>query len=115
MSDTIIALIILGGYIIVALIVILVWIFINPEDDLCDICGFGLLWPFALLLLIVFAPFKLLEILQNKLLERRAKKKYYKDELIFGNGDWNDDEYGSAYMEANYKDDETIYFYERDE
>ena len=88
MSDNILALIILGGYIIIALIVILVWIFVNPEYDLCDICSCGLLWPFVLLLLIVFVPFKLLEMLQNKLLERRAKKKYYdEDEYRYKNED----------------------------
>lgn len=89
MSDNILALIILGGYGIIAVIVMLVWIFISPEDDLCDICGCGLLWPFALLSIIVFVPFKLLEILQNKLLERMSKKKYYdEDEYRYENEDW---------------------------
>lgn len=89
MSNNITALIVFGGYGIVAVIVILVWIFVCPEDDLCDICVYGLIWPFALLLLIVFVPFKLLEILQNKLLERRAKKKYYdEDEYRSENEDW---------------------------
>lgn len=89
MNTNLLALYTLGGYIIIAVIVILVWIFINPEDDLCDICGCGLLWPFALLLLIVFVPFKLLEMLQNKLLERRVKKKYYdEDEYRNENEDW---------------------------
>lgn len=89
MNMNLLMLYILGGYIIIAVIVIIVWIFVNPEDDLCDICGCGLLWPAALLLLIVFVPFKLLEMLQNKLLERRAKKKYYnEDEYRSENEDW---------------------------
>lgn len=93
MSNNIPALIVFGGYGTVAVIVILVWIFINPEDDLEDICLYGLIWPFALLSLIVFVPFKLLEILQNKLLERRAKKKYYdEDEYRSENEDWYSEE-----------------------
>lgn len=89
MSDNILALILLGGYAIVALIIILVWIFVKPEDDLEDICLIGLLWPFALILIVTFGPFKLLEMLQNKLLERRSKKKYYdEDEYRSENEDW---------------------------
>lgn len=93
MSNNIPALIVFGGYGIVAVIVMLVWIFVCPEDDLCDICCYGLLWPFALLLLIMFVPFKLLEMLQNKLLERRVKKKYYnEDEYRSENEDWYSEE-----------------------
>lgn len=78
-----------GIWAIIALIVIIVWIFVNPEDDLCDILGVGLLWPLALVLIVFFLPFKLLEMLQNKLLERRAKKKYYdEDEYRSENEDW---------------------------
>lgn len=93
MSDNIMALIVFGVYGVVAVIIILVWIFINPEDDLCNILSEGLLWPLALLLLIAFIPFKLLEMLQNKLLERRSKKKYYdEDEYRNENEDWYDEE-----------------------
>lgn len=93
MSYNIIGLIVLGVYGIIAFIVILVLIFISPEDDLCNICCCGLCWPFALLLIIVFVPFKLLEILQNKLCERRSKKKYYdEDEYRSENEDWYSEE-----------------------
>lgn len=93
MSDNILALILLGGYAIVAISIMLIWIFVDPTVDLCDICGVGIAWPFALLLLIVFLPFKLLEMLQNKLLERRAKKKYYnEDEYRSENEDWYSEE-----------------------
>lgn len=89
MSNNILTLIVLGGYGIVAVIVILVWIFVSPEDELCDICGVGLLWPLALLSLIAFGLFKPLEMLQNKLLERRVKKKYYDEyEYRSENEDW---------------------------
>lgn len=72
-----------------------------------EICGCGLLWPFALLLLIVFVPFKLLEMLQNKLLERRSKKKYYdEDEYRSENEDWySEDEYGIAYINNHYDEE----------
>lgn len=99
MSETTIGILIFSIWSIIAAITIIVWIFVKPEDDLEDICIFGLLWPFALLLIVIFAPFKLLEILQNKLLERRAKKKYYNEDE-----NWYDDEYGIAYIESNYKD-----------
>lgn len=70
------------------------------------------MWPIALLLIVVFGPFKLLEILQNKLRERRYKKKYYdEDEYRSENEDWySEDEYGSAYIEANYKDEDNNIF-----
>ncbi len=108
MSDANMAILIFGIYGIIAGITIITWIFVKPEDDLEDICLFGLLWPFALLLIVIFCPFKLLEMLQNKLLERRAKKKYFdEDEYRYENEDWySEDEYGSAYIEANYKDEE---------
>lgn len=93
MSDDVIGLLVLGVYTIIACLVIIIWIFIDPTEDLCDICGVGLLWPFALLLLILFLPFKLLEMLQNKLLERRSKKKYYdEDEYRNENEDWYSEE-----------------------
>ena len=93
MNTNLLALYTLGGYIIIAAIVILVWIFIDPTEDLCEICGIGLLWPLALILLVSFLPFKLLEILQSKLLERRSKKKYYdEDEYRSENEDWYSEE-----------------------
>lgn len=89
MNTNLLALCILGGYIIIAVIIIIVWIFVNPEDDLCDIYVYGFLWPVCLLSLVAFGPFKLLEMLQNKLLERRAKKKYYnEDDYRSENEDW---------------------------
>lgn len=73
----------------IAISIILIWIFIDPMGDLWDICVIGLIWPLALLLLAAFSPFKLLEMLQNKLLERRAKKKYYnEDDYRSENEDW---------------------------
>lgn len=93
MSESTKLLLIFGIWGIIAIITILVWIFINPEDNLEDICIYGLLWPFCILLLMVFVPFKLLEMLQNKLLERRAKKKYYdEDEYRSENEDWYSEE-----------------------
>ena len=93
MSETTIGILIFSIWSIIAAITIIVWIFVNPEDNLEDICLCGLLWPFALLLLIVFVPFKLLEMLQNKLLERRSKKKYYdEDEYRSENEDWYSEE-----------------------
>lgn len=89
MSDINTGILVFGIWAIIAIIVIIVWIFINPEDDLLDIIGVGLLWPFAAVLFAFFIPFKLLEMLQNKLLERRAKKKYYdEDEYRSENEDW---------------------------
>lgn len=89
MSDTNIGILIFAIWVIICAITIIVWIFVKPEDDLEDICLFGLLWPLVLLLLAAFLPFKLLEILQNKLLERRSKKKYYdEDEYRYENEDW---------------------------
>lgn len=89
MNTNLLVLCVFGGYAILVILIILIWIFIDPTEDLCDVCGVGLLWPFALLLLIVFLPFKLLEILQNKLLERRSEKKYYdEDEYQNENEDW---------------------------
>lgn len=93
MSDNAIALLVFGIYAIIACLVIIVWIFVKPEDDLEYICVYGLLWAFALILIVVFIPFKLLEILQNKLLERRSKKKYYdEDEYRSENEDWYSEE-----------------------
>lgn len=86
-------LLIFGIWGAIAIITILVWIFINPEDDLADICIYGLFWPFCILSLMVLVPFKLLEMLQNKVLERRAKKKYYdEDEYRSENEDWYSEE-----------------------
>lgn len=93
MSDTTTGILVFAIWSIIAIITILVWIFVKPDDDLEDICLFGLLWPFVLLLLIVFVPFKLLEIFQNKLLKRKAKKKYYdEDEYRYENEDWYSEE-----------------------
>lgn len=89
-----------GIWAIIAVIIMIVWIFVKPDDDLCNICGIGLAWPLEAVLLALFIPYKLLEILQKKILERRAKKKYYDEDE-----DWYDDEYGSAYIESNYKED----------
>lgn len=92
MSDVNLGLLVFGIWAAIALIVIIVWVCINPEDDLCDICGCGLLWPLALVILVIFIPFKLLEMLQNKLRERRSKKKYYdEDEHRSENEDWYDE------------------------
>jgi hypothetical protein len=93
MNENMIPILIFGIYSIIVLITILIWIFIDPTEDLEDICLIGLMWPIALLLIVVFGPFKLLEILQNKLLERRAKKKYYdEDEYRSENEDWYSEE-----------------------
>ena len=93
MSDNTLTLLIFGIWGVIAVITILVWIFINPKEDLCYICGVGLLWPFALVLFVIFIPYKLLEIIQNKLLERRIKKKYYdEDEYRYENEDWYGEE-----------------------
>ena len=78
-----------GIWAVIALIIIIVWIFVKPEDDLFDICSCGFFWPFVAVLFAFFIPFKLLEMFQNKLLERRAKKKYYdEDEYRSENEDW---------------------------
>ena len=89
MSDINMTILVLCIYGIIGIITILIWIFASPEDDLCDICLFGLFWPLALLLLIIFTPFKLLEILQNKVIEHRSKKKYYDtDGYRYEDEDW---------------------------
>jgi len=93
MNENMIPIFIFGIYSIIVLITILIWIFIDPTEDLFDICAVGIAWPFALLLIVIFVPFKLLEIFQNKLLERRAKKKYYdEDEYRSENEDWYSEE-----------------------
>jgi hypothetical protein len=93
MNENMIPILIFGIYSIIVLITILIWIFIDPTEDLEYICFIGLMWPIALLLIVVFCPFKLFEMLQNKILERRAKKKYYdEDEYRSENEDWYSEE-----------------------
>lgn len=112
MNENMIPILIFGIWGVIAAVVVLIWIFIKPEDDLCDMCGLGLAWPIVLVLLVILIiliiPYKLFEPIQKKILERMAKNKYYnEDEYRSENEDWySEDEYGSAYIEANYKDEE---------
>ena len=93
MSDNILGLIIVGGYFIVTLIIILVWIFVNPYDDLYDICGYGLVWPACLILIILFLPYKCLENMQYSRRIAKSRKKYYdEDEYKYENEDWYSEE-----------------------
>ena len=93
MNDTILSLIIIGGYATIALVIILVWIFVNPDDDLYDICGYGLVWPICLILIILFLPYKCLEMIQNSRRVTKSRKKYYdEDEYRYENEDWYSEE-----------------------
>lgn len=82
MSDTDIGILVFGIYGIICAITMIFAIFV--ESGCFGSCS---------VLLSFFMSFKLLEMLQNKLLERRAKKKYYdEDEYRNENEDWYSEE-----------------------